>query len=133
MHTENRLRLLSSERTLRRQHAATASAPHAEPRAGGAPVESNLLHLLDLRARYLAEEVHMRNNLCAVQAALEDRSRKLWHHLAAGQASPASLRERCDALVVQVEHAERELADVRMAIQGVGEEIAALLAVRAAR
>jgi hypothetical protein len=133
MHTENRLRLLATDRSRRVHHAMAPTTGGPTTNCIGLASEGSLIHLLELRTRYRHEEGLMRNNLTALQAALEDRSRRLWHHLASGEASPANLRTRCDELVEQVETAERDLADVRMAIEGVGEEIAALLAARLAR
>lgn len=88
------------------------------------PGQLDLIHYLDLRARYRTEESSMRTRLDALQAALETTSRQLWHYLASGAPAPNAVRVLCDELVADVEAVERDLADVRLAIEGVVEEIA---------
>lgn len=92
--------------------------------------ESSLVHLLDLRRRYRDEAKQMRDRVTVMQAALEECSREVWHHLATGYGAPANLRNRCDDLVAELEAAERDLADVHLAIEGIGHEVTGLLAVR---
>ena len=96
------------------------------PREG----EPSLIHLLDLRRRYRAETATMRSRLLALQVALEDCSRQMCHQLTAGRATPARLRARGDDLVQAVGAAERDLADAHLAIEGIGQEIAALVGAR---
>jgi hypothetical protein len=135
---------LEHDPTILRLRSASASWPadevsrrnrHVAPGGDGAGLDSlagqlSLINCLDLRARYRAEEVAMHGQLRSMQADLEATSRQIWHHLASGEPAPASLRSRCADLVAAVEALERDLADVRLAIEGVGEEIAALLARR---
>jgi hypothetical protein len=99
-----------------------------QPAAGQADV--SLLHLVDLRRRYREEAVTLRQRVLALQQALEDCSRQLWYGLTAGQPAPAALRARCDDLVQAVADAERDLADVHLAIAGVGDEITTLVDMR---
>ena len=95
-----------------------------------AETELSLLHLLDLRRRYRDESAAMRHRLLALQVALEEGSRQLCYQLTAGRVAPGKLRERCDELVEAVEAAERDLADAHLAIEGIGQEIALLVAAR---
>jgi hypothetical protein len=97
----------------------------------GSEGEVSLVHLLDLRRRYRSEASDMRTDLAVLQAALETSSRQVWHLLTSGQAAPADLRTRCDDLVQAVEAAERDLADVHLAIDAIGHEVSTLLAARA--
>lgn len=96
----------------------------------GSPFASSLLHLVDLRRRYREEAATMRSQLVVLQAKLEDSSRHLCYTLTSGLAAPAKLRARCDDLAEAVEQAERDLADAHLAIDSVGREITALVAVR---
>lgn len=132
-------RLRSSERRTLRQpsprlarHAAAAAPsgydqPHTPARS---ECELSLLHLLDLRRRYRDEAERMRVDLRDLQHELESSSRELWHHLARGQGAPSDLRTRCDDLVAAVEIAERDLADVHLAIEGIGQEVMTMVAAR---
>ncbi len=95
--------------------------------------EVSLVHLLDLRRRYRDEATTMRQGLQSLQATLEASSHELCHHLTTGQCAPVALRKRCDDLVVAVEAAERDIADIYLAIDGIGQEVTHLVAVRQRR
>lgn len=116
---------------LRRGTSHGYDQPRQEP--ARAECEMSLLHLLDLRRRYRDEAQRMRENLQTLQAQLEDASRELWHHLALGQGAPSTLRLRCDDLVTAVEGAERDVADAHLAIESIGQEVMAVVALRQGR
>ncbi|MEZ5964424.1 MAG: hypothetical protein R3F56_11310 [Planctomycetota bacterium] len=114
-----------------RREADGYDQPRTDPARG--ECEMSLLHLLDLRRRYRDEATRMRESLHALQSQLEEASREVWHHLALGHVAPTALRVRCDDLVAAVEGAERDLADAHLAIEGIGQEVMAVVALRQAR
>ncbi len=91
------------------------------------PHASASLHrLLDLRRRYLAEEARLQWALAAAENDCEQgwRALRLLRRERQGQLPRA--RRACDDLSFAVESIERDLFDVRAAIRGCDDEIAAL-------
>jgi hypothetical protein len=115
--------LVQARPVLASRHGAV---PEPEPPAP-AWRPSGLDHLAALHLRYCSEEAVMLSELGVLRARLDGASRDLWLHYLAGLVAPSQLRERCDALLAEVEGREQDLRDLRAAIRGVGEEIAAAI------
>jgi hypothetical protein len=92
------------------------------------PADRNLRERLeDLRLRYRREEISLQTALRAAESLLEHWTRELWEERHPGVVpGPFLLRRLAEEVGRQVEALQRDLADVRAALRGAGEELEAL-------